>query len=249
MSERDGRGHRGVGLIVGVGIVVLLAVGIVVADVSLRAYAQDRARSEIEAALPSTVTGDVSVQIGGFSFLQQYLAGRFDTVTLDAPSLVVDGSPVAVSVTAGGVPTDLAQPVDRLTATLALDQDAVNSFVTVPGSATLTLDDQAVGYDGSVSFLGLGIDYLVTAGVSVTADSVVLAPKTATLANGSSVVDLSTPLQAVLDQPIPVCIANQLPRGVELTGLDVTPGRAMVTASATDFVLDKTSLSTTGVCP
>lgn len=230
-------------------VVVVLAVGVVVADVSLRAYAQNRAASEIAASLPDTVDGDIDVTIDGFSFLQQYLSGTFDRVELDAPALTVSGVPVDAHVVATGVPTDLSKTVGTASATLTLNQDAVNSVVEVPGSATLTLDDQAVGYDGTISFLGLSIDYLVTASVSVTPDSVVLTPQKATLTAGSAVVDASDALDAVLDEKIPLCVARYLPQGVELADLTIEPGQATVVLRASDLSIDETSLSTLGVCP
>jgi hypothetical protein len=243
------RRRRGVGVVIALVVVVVLAVGVVVADVSLRAYAQDRAASEIAASLPDTVEGDIDVSIDGFSFLQQYLSGTFDRVELDAPALTVSGVPVDAHVVATGVPTDLSKPVGAASATLTLSQDAVNSVVEVPGAATLTLDDQAVGYDGSISFLGLSVDYLVTASVSVTPDSVVLSPQKATLTAGSAVVDASDALDAVLDESIPLCVASYLPQGVELADLTITPGQATVVLRASDLSIDETSLSTLGVCP
>lgn len=243
------RRRRGVGVVIALVVVVVLAVGVVVADVSLRAYAEDRAASEIAASLPDTVEGDIAVSIDGFSFLQQYLSGTFDRVTLDAPALTVSGVPVDARVVATAVPADLSKPVGTATATLTLSQEAVNSVVEVPGAATLTLDDQAVGYDGSISFLGLSIDYLVTASVSVTPDSVVLTPQKATLTAGSTVVDASGALDAVLDESIPLCVASYLPKGVELDDLTISPGEATVVLRASDLSIDETSLSTLGVCP
>ena len=243
------RRRRGLGVVIALVVVVVLAVGVVVADVSLRAYAEDRASSEIAASLPDTVDGDIEVSIDGFSFLQQYLSGTFERVTLDAPALTVSGVPVDAHVVATGVPADLSKPVGTASATLTLSQDAVNSVIEVPGAATLTLDDEAVGYDGTISFLGLTIDYLVTASVSVTPDSIVLTPQKATVTAGSAVVDASGALDAVLDESIPVCVASYLPQGVELADLTISPGQATVVLRASDLSIDETSLRTLGVCP
>jgi hypothetical protein len=241
--------RRGRGIVITLVVVVVLAALVVVADIVLRSYAEDRAAAEISSNLPDTVEGGIDVEIGGFSFLQQYLSGTFDRVTLDAPDLSVDGVPVSAHVVAAGVPSDLTDPVDAVSAQLTLDQDAVNRVIEVPGSATLTLGDQSVGYDGSISFLGLDLDYLVTAAVSVSADSVVLSPRTATLTSGSTEFDASGVLDAVLDESIPLCVANYLPQGVELKELAVAPGSATVTLGAQGFVLDEAGLRTVGTCP
>jgi hypothetical protein len=241
--------RRGRGIVITLVVVVVLAALVVVADIVLRSYAEDRAAAEISSNLPDRVEGGIDVEIGGFSFLQQYLSGTFDRVTLDAPDLSVDGVPVGAHVVAAGVPSDLTAPVDAVSAQLTLDQDAVNSVIEVPGSATLTLGDQSVGYDGSISFLGLDLDYLVTAAVSVSADSVVLSPRTATLTSGSTEFDASGVLDAVLDESIPLCVANYLPQGVELKELAVAPGSATVTLGAQGLVLDEAGLRTVGTCP
>ena len=237
------------GIVVVLIVVLVLAVVVVIADVGLRAYAEDRAKAEIAASLPATVDGDIDVTIGGFSFLQQYLSGTLDQVTIDAPQLSVDGVPVEAHVVATGVPTDLSQPVGAVSARLSLSEDAVNSVIQVPGAATLTLDDQTVGYDGSITVLGFRLQYLVTAGVSVTADSVVLTPETAKLTAGSTVVDASSALSSILDESIPLCVADRLPKGVDLTSLSIDPGSATVTLDASDFTIDETSLRTMGACP
>jgi len=139
--------------------------------------------------------------------------------------------------------------VGTVSVRLSLSQDAVNSLIEVPGAATLTLDDQAVGYDGSITVLGFSLQYLVTAGVSVTADSVVLTPETAKLTAGSAVVDASSALNSILDESIPLCVADRLPQHVALKSLSVTPGTATVTLGASDFTIDETSLRTVGTCP
>ncbi|WP_044438733.1 DUF2993 domain-containing protein [Agreia bicolorata] len=241
--------RRKTGIFVALSVVLVLIAAIVVADVGLRAYAEEKASSEMASSLPDTVDGKIDVKIGGFSFLQQYLSGSFDQVTLDAPGLSVDGVPVDAHVVATGVPTDLSKPVGAVSARLTLSEDAVNSVIEVPGSAALTLDNQAVGYDGSITLLGLSLHYLVTAGVSVTADSVVLTPETAKLTAGSAVVDASGALNAVLDRSIPLCVANYLPQGVELKSLSIVPGSATVTLGASDFTVDEASLRTVGTCP
>lgn len=248
-EERALPRRRKKGIVVVLAVVLVLVAAVVVADVGLRAYAEDRASTEIASSLPDTVDGKIDVTIGGFSFLQQYLSGSFDQVTLDAPELSVDGVPIDAHVVATGVPSDLSKPVDAVSARLSLSEDAVNSVIQVPGAATLTLDDQAVGYDGSTTVLGLTLKYLVTAGVSVTGDSVVLTPETAKLTAGSTVFDASSALNSILDESIPLCVADRLPQGVELTSLSVAPGSATVTLGASDFTIDETSLRTMGACP
>ncbi|MGD8195865.1 DUF2993 domain-containing protein [Herbiconiux sp. P18] len=232
-----------------VGIVVVLAVLVVVADVALRAYAQGQAESQIEQQLPDNVEGDVAVSIGGFSFLAQVLGGSLDEVTLDAPSLTVQGVPIAAHVVATGVPTDLAKPVGDIRAQVTLDQDAVDSVITLPGDATLALGDGDVSYEGSLELFGVPIGYRVTGQVTASGTDVVIQPQGAELTQGGSTLDLGGALQGVASDPITVCVAQYLPQGVSVQSFDVAPQQATVVVTASDFVVGEDSLRTLGTCP
>ncbi|HEY9324753.1 MAG TPA: LmeA family phospholipid-binding protein, partial [Agromyces sp.] len=73
-------------IIVGVVLAVVVAL-VVVADIVARGIAEQRVAEEVEANLPDGVDGDVSVTIGGFSVIAQYLSGTMQHVELDAPEL------------------------------------------------------------------------------------------------------------------------------------------------------------------
>jgi hypothetical protein len=241
------RRHRWVWWLVG--IVLLLAVLVVVADIALRAYAQGQAESEIEEQLPENVEGDVDVSIGGFSFLAQVISGELGEVTLDAPALTVQGVPIAAHVVANGVPTDLTKPVGDIRADVSLDQDAVDSVITLPGDAQLALGDGDVSYEGSVELFGVPIGYRVTGTVTASGTDVVIQPQGAELTQGDSVLDLGDALQGVASDPITVCVAKYLPQGVTVQSFDVTTGGATAVLQASDFVVDEQSLRTLGTCP
>jgi Tfp pilus assembly major pilin PilA len=234
-----------------IGIVVVLAVILVVADIAVRSYAENRAAAEISDQLPASVEGDVDVTIGGFSFLSQLVAGRFDQVQLDAPGLTVDGVPVEAHVTAKGVPTDLAQPVDDIQAALTLDQAAVDAVVTLPGDAELVLGDAGVSYEGSIDLFGVQLGYRVLGEVSASGTDVVIVPRSASLTQGSNDVDidLGSLLGGVTKDPITVCVAHYLPQGATIESLDVRAGSATVYVTANDFVLSEDSLRDLGTCP
>jgi hypothetical protein len=234
-----------------IGIVVVLAVLVVVADIGIRAYAEGQAESEIESQLPDTVQGDVDVQIGGFSFLGQLLSGSFGEVQLDAPTLTVNGVPIAAHVVARDVPADLSRPVGDIEAAISLDQDAVNGIVELPGDATLGLDDGGVSYEGTETIFGIELGYRVTGDVSASGTDVVIQPQKATLTQGSNDVDvdLAPILGALTKDPITVCVAQYLPQGAEVDSLEITDGRATAHLTARDFVLSEDSLKNLGTCP
>lgn len=229
----------------------VLAVLLVVADVAVRAYAEQRVSSEIEKKLPSNVQGDVQVHIGGVSVIQQYLAGTFQHVELDAPTLTVDGAPLSASIVATGVPADFSKPISDATGTLSISQESLNKLVTIPGATgDITLGDGVIGYDGSIDLLGLPVGYSVTAKPEADGDTVLLQPDKASLSTGSGAdVNLTRLLQALTDRgPFPVCAAQYLPKGVQVSDIAVTPGHATVTLTASDVVIDEAFLKSKGSC-
>jgi hypothetical protein len=235
-----------------VGVIVLVVVAIVIADIALRSYAEGRAADEISSQLPENVEGDIDVTIGGTSFLAQVVTGRLDRVDLDAPAITASGIPLSAHVVATGVPTDLSQPIDDVQATLSLDQAAVDAVATLPGDATLKLGDGGqVSFDGTVSLFGFSLGYTVTGTVEGSGTEVVVVPVAATLSQGAGSldIDLDELLGTVGDNPIPLCVANYLPVGAEIDEIAIDGGTATVRLSAEDFVADGESLSTFGTCP
>ncbi|RFA14507.1 hypothetical protein B7R22_09810 [Subtercola boreus] len=236
-------------VIIGIAVaVVLLVVAVVVADVALRSFAEGKVRDSILQNLPSNVTGDVAVTIGGTSFLQQYLAGSFDDVTLASTNLSVGGVPVAATVVAHGVPTDQAKPVAEAVASLTLSQGAVNSFLTVPGSNEIVLGEGTIGYSGSFDVLGLTLGYDAMATATPSGPDVLLTPTGATLSAGSASIDVGGALKAIVSKPVPICVATYLPERVQLTSIEPSTGQVTVTAEATNLLLSADALNTTGTC-
>jgi hypothetical protein len=239
---------RGRVIAIVVGAIVLLGVILVVADFGLRAYAEGQVRQAITSNLPSNVTGDVEVHIGGGPFLLQYATGTFSEVTLTSTNLQVNGVPAQVTVVAHDVSTDQSKPVPRASATLTLDQAAVNSFLSIPGSNEITLGDGTVGYSGQLNVFGLTFGYDATATATPQGPDVLLTPTGAKLTAGSASLDVSGALKTVVSKPISICVAKYLPVGVQLTSITPTVGQVTVTAEATNLVLNEDALTTTGSC-
>lgn len=238
-------------LLLWIGIpVVVIVVLLVIADSAVRAYTEQRVSDEIEKNLPSDITADVTTHIGGFSVLQQYLAGTFQRVELDAPKVVAKGAPLSANVVATGVPADFSKPIQDATGTLSISQESLNTLVQIPGATgDITLGDGTIGYDGSISLLGLPVQYTVTATPEAAGDQVLLKPEKANLKTGAGNVNLDRLLQALTSQgPFPVCAAQYLPDGVQVADIQVTPGHATVRLTASDFVMDEKFLGSKGSC-
>lgn len=223
---------------------------LVVADSVTRAVAESRVATEIEKNLPSTVKGDVTVHIGGFSVLAQFLAGSFESVDLEAPHATVNGAPLSASVHATGVPADFSKPIKSATGTLSISEASLNKLVTIPGATgDITLGNGVIGYDGTIDLLGLPVGYTVTATPKAAGDTVLLTPGKATVSAGSGDVNVTRLLQALTASgPFPVCAAQYLPDGVEVSDIQVTPNHATVTLTASDFVMDEKFLHSKGSC-
>ncbi|UFS60038.1 LmeA family phospholipid-binding protein [Subtercola endophyticus] len=248
-AARPGRPRkRGRIIAIVAGTVVLLAIILVALDFGLRAYAESQVKSAVLENLPSTVTGDVDVNIGGGPFLVQYLSGTFSDVTLTSKNMQVNGVPVQISVTANDVSTDSSKPVPRASATLTLDQAAVNTFLSVPGSNQIMLGDGTVGYSGTVNVFGLTLGYDATATATPQGPDVLLTPTGAQLSAGSASIDVSGALKSVVSKPISICVAQYLPEGVQITSITPTAGSVTVTAEATNLTLSEEALKTTGSC-
>ncbi|MBM7831158.1 hypothetical protein JOE59_001863 [Agromyces cerinus] len=246
--QRLGRAAR-IWIVVGIVLAVVVAL-VVVADLVARGIAEQRVAEEIEANLPDGVEGDVTVAIGGFSVIGQYLSGTMQHVELDAPALTVEGAPIAVSVVAEGMPVDLASPVEQLTATITADADSINQLITVAGVETgLTLGDGTVGYEGSIEIFGLPITYQVTATPVAAGDSVLLEPEGVEVGAVGASIDVSGVIERLLGgDPLEICIADRLPEGVQLESIAVAPGAAAIRLQADGLVLDSASLEQKGTC-
>lgn len=245
------RRPRWLRLLLWIGIpVVVIVVLLVVVDSAARAYAEQRVSDEIEKNLPADVKGQVTTHIGGFSVLQQYLSGTFQRVELDAPKVVANGAPLSAKLVATGVPTDFSKPISHATGTLSIGQDSLNKLVQIPGATgDITLGAGTIGYDGSISLLGLPVQYTVTATPEAAGDQVLLKPEKANLKTGAGNVNLDRLLQALTSQgPFPVCAAQYLPEGVQVDDIQVSPGHATVRLTASDFVMNDTFLKSKGSC-
>ena len=239
-------------IIVGV-LAILLVVAYFLVDNGVRAFAQDRAETEISNRMPTSVTGDVTVAIGGTSVIAQFITGSFDQIELTAPNLTVDGVPASVHVIARDVSTNTAKAIGSLDATLDLDQNALNQLVqasgTAPADAEMTLGDGSVAYTGTAALFNFNVGYSAIATASATGDTLNFTPTEVTVTSGVGDIDATPLVNLILQQaPIGVCVASYLPGGVELSGVDISPERARVTLESSSLRLTAQSLTTLGSC-
>lgn len=237
-----------------IGVLAVLLVGAYfLIDSGVRSFAQDRAETEISKRMPASVTGDVTVAIGGTSVIAQFIAGSFDEIELTAPKLTVDGIPASVHVVAHKVSTNTAKAIGSVTATVDFDQEALNQLVrassTAPADAVMTLGDGTVDYTGTVKLFKFNVGYTATATASAAGNKVNFTPTKATVTSGVGDVDATPLVKLILQQaPIGICVASYLPEGVDLSGVEISPKRARATLESSTLMLTAQSLTTLGTC-
>ncbi|MGO4689255.1 LmeA family phospholipid-binding protein [Glaciibacter sp. 2TAF33] len=245
--------RRGIGGLVVASLLLLGLVGAYfIVDSVLRNYAQNRVRQEIANNLPEGVTGDVTVSISGFSVIAQYLGGSFDQVELKAPALAAGGAQASVHLVATDVPVDTAKTVGDVRGAIEMGQQSLDALLAnadIPGNPTVKLGDGTVSYTGTITVARVPIGYTATAIPQAAGDSVLLTPTKATVTTAIGSLNLGGLVQRILgEEPLPICVAQYLPAGVDLTGVDVTPQRARITLHAPALRLTEEGLTTLGSC-
>lgn len=226
---------KGLLITLGVLLVLLVAadrVGVVVAERQVAAQVAQQGR------LP----GEPDVDITGFPFLTQAVAGRYDDVRI---SLTADelGQPAGTTaeVSLQGVQLPLSDVLGGRVSQLPVDR--------VDGTASVPFALLAAQLGGDTTLARDGDGLRITKTVEVLGQTVPLtAAGTVALDGQDLVVDVSSAAGAGIDVPQVVLEQAQqlldfrytlpaLPFGLQLTGLQVTDSGVDVTVAATDVVL------------
>ena len=226
---------KGLLITLGVLLVLLVAadrVGVLVAERQVAA----------QVAQQGGLPGEPDVDITGFPFLTQAVAGRYDDVRI---SLTADelGQPAGTTadVSLQGVQLPLSDVLGGQVSQLPVDR--------VDGQATVPFDLLAAQLGGDTTLTRDGDGLRITKTVEVLGQTIPLtAAGTVTLDGQDLVVDVSSAAGAGIDVPQVVLEQAQdlldfrytlpaLPFGLQLTGLQVTDGGVDVTVAATDVVL------------
>ncbi|MEI5582679.1 MULTISPECIES: LmeA family phospholipid-binding protein [unclassified Agromyces] len=231
-------------------IVVILAGVVLLVETVGRGIAERAVADSIERDLPEGVEGEVDVQILGFSALWQVITGRMDEMVATAPELQVQGVPVDVTVTARGVPLAEGGSVERAEVVASVDEAAIDLIAESQGIAGgVDLGDGTVSYSDEAEFLGVPVAFSVSAEPEAAGDRVLLTPVAAELRAGGTTLDASGLVERIVGgEPFPVCVADRLPEGVEVAGIEVTPDGATVRLEASDLPVAEETLATTGTC-
>ncbi|MFD1715976.1 DUF2993 domain-containing protein [Amnibacterium flavum] len=229
--------------------IVVLGVLLVVADMLIRGYAEDRVSSEVEKSLPTSVEGDVTTMIDGPSIITQLIGGRLDQVHLTSDDLTVQGFPVVAAIDLTGVPTDTSKPIESATGTFTLGQETVAGLMAASGiEGDIALGAGGLSYTTGTAFLGQNIDVTIQTRPVLDSGRMVFRADSAQLSLAGFDFDATALLDRVVPNGLSVCVAQYLPADVSLDAVDIVGDEAVIDLSATDLVLDESALARTGVC-
>lgn len=219
---------------VGVVAVVVLAGGAFVADRVTESMAEQRVVDAIEQNLDGVV-GDPTVELGGFPFLTQLLAGSIDDVTGQVDGVTLEGIK-ATDVTIDAHDVSTSEPYTVGSATIAAtlptasieqivkDRSQLDVAVAVDGNA-LTASGKVLGLTLAANLvprvedgkLLVNVENVQIAGLKVDVDNL---PS----AIGNRLTDVEIPVSG-------------LPEGLVLSGASVVSSGVRITATGTDVVL------------
>lgn len=217
-----------------VSTLVVLGAGVVVADRVVAATAERRAAEAVEANLD--VSGTPVIEIDGFPFLTQVLAGSLTNVTGSVDGVTLDGGLTItdVSFDAQGVSTSEPYTVSAGSVTGTLPTATLEQAVAEQTEldVTATVEGDALVAAGTV----LGVD--LSAALTPRVDDGRLLVDVGRMSLGGltiTVDDLPDRVASRLEGlEVPV---SGLPEGLTLTSVEVVPDGARVTATGSDVVL------------
>src|SRR5450830_1224687 len=224
---------RARGVVVGVVVLGVLAVGAAVADRAAASVAEQRAVTEIEAKLH--VSGTPQVDVGGFPFLTQLLARSIDHATVHADAVTFNGVEVSdVDLDLRGVAIATPAVADRLVVTGTLSPATLTRLAASSSGLAIELGGDGGALTASTTVLGVPLVALLAPLV----EAGVIRVDVTSVRLGSLDVAVDALPRALADGlsglKIPV---DGLPDGMQLTAVAVVPGGARITAAGTDVSL------------
>jgi len=235
---------------------VVIIVGLVVAEFVLRANVADGVRNAVAGTFHVDPSG-VGVDLGPDLALVQAVNGQFEKVTVSVPGISIGDAAADATIVATGVSLDRSIPVGTIEGTLRVSEDSLAKLVTDSTGFTPTAVTVGDGVITTQTTLDLGIVGSFGASVSVRPGvgpgSVTLDPVTIDLGNGPIPVSdvRSIPVIGAFLAPAltakEVCLADRLPAELDIERFAVVGDHVELRVGGAGVPLDAT-LATPGVC-
>lgn len=234
-------------------VVVIVAGLVVAAELVARAVLPGVVRSLVIEQLDLPADQQIDVEAEGI-LLPQLIGGTLDTLHLSTDSITLEGITGAVDVTAHGIPLrggDLAGAAgtirvgqDQFTALLATTDLPVDSVSFEEPNATV---------GGSVTVFGLAVPISLTLTPGAVEGDLEVTPVAVTVGgveiDASEVGSRLGSLGTSLTQPQRICIADQLPAGLTLTGVAIDGSEAVIDIDVDGAIATDAALLEKGACP
>lgn len=233
-------------------VVVLLAALAVAAEFVARSVVQSTVRSVVIDELDLPADQQLDVAASGI-LLPQLLGGSLDELRLSSDKVTIEGITGAARVTATGVPLR-GGALGSAEGTIAIEQ---SQFATLLSASELpisgiTLDEPDVTVHGGIPVLGREIPIALTLTPDADDGDLLLTPVSVTVAGNEVDVQRLAALFGSAGEelagPHRVCIADQLPAGIILTGLRIDGTSVVADIAADGRIAVDDSLLEPGTC-
>ncbi|WP_312672987.1 DUF2993 domain-containing protein [Microbacterium sp.] len=233
-------------------VVVVLAALVVAAELVARAVLPGVVRSMVIEQLDLPADQQLDVETEGL-LLPQLLAGRLDTLHLSTDAVTLQGITGAADVTATGVPLR-GGDLGGADGTIRIDQEQFTALLSDTDLPVDTVEFAAPNatLGGSFAVLGTAVPVSVTFTPGAVEGDLELTPVAASV--GGVDVDLDRigsslgSLGEGITQPRRVCIADQLPAGLTLTGVEIDGDDAVIDVDADGAIVTDEALQAKGTC-
>ncbi len=234
-------------------IVVLLAALVVAAEFIARSVLPGIVRSLVIEQLDLPADQQLDVEAEGI-LLPQLISGRLDELHLSTDAVTLEGITGAADVTATGIPLQ-GGDLGGASGTIRIDQA---EFTTLLAGTDLPVD--SVEFDapnatlgGSFTVFGTAVPITLTLTPGAAEGDLELTPVGLSIGGLDVDVDgVGSMLGSVgdsLTQTQRVCIADQLPAGLTLTGLEIVGSAAVIDIDVDGAIATDPALLEKGVCP
>jgi len=234
-------------------VVVVLAALAVAAELVVRSVLPGIVRGIVIDQLDLPADQELDVAADGI-LIPQLIGGTLESLHLSTDSVTLQGITGAVDVTATGVPLR-GGDLSGATGTIRIDESQFTTLLsgTDLPVETVTLEAPNATVAGTVTVLGIAIPVSLTVTPGVAEGDLELTPVGATIGGlevdadqvGSSLGSLGDSLTRTQR----VCIADQLPAGITLTGLEIDGTEAVIDVDVDGAIATDASLLDNGVCP
>lgn len=233
-------------------VVVVLAALVVAAELVARAVLPGVVRGIVIEQLDLPQDQQLQVDAAGI-LLPQLIGGRLDELNLSTDSVTFGGITGAADVTATGVPLR-GGDLTEAHGTVRIDQQQFTSLITASDLPIdeITFAEPDITASGSFDVFGMPIPVALTVTPGADAGDVLLTPVKLEVAglslNAAEIAERFGGAAAQITEPRRICIADQLPAGLTVTGLQIDGSEAVIDVDVDGAIATDETLQQNGTC-